>query len=411
MADNHAGSVKRGTWLLAARNLALAGTALMVTLLLCELLLRLLGVHYPVYVWTDPLRGIAHIPGARGGDRDDNGRPWIQINRDGMRGPETPLQHTPGTLRIALLGDSFIEAFEVPFDSTVGQVMARRLSALRGAPVEVLNFGTGGYGTTQELLTLRNQVWKYTPDLVLLAVTTGNDITDNYQPLSQGSYRPYYVYQGQELVLDTSFLETKAYRSRAMWTRRLLKVVQRSSLIQLINRVRHASRRSERQQQNMGGSIQGDELGLRDEVQLPPVTDDWREAWRVTEGLLRMMRDECRSRHTPFALVTLTRGTQVTPVRAQKESTLRQLGVPDLFYPDRRLAEFGLQEGIPVLNLAPSMAVEAEQRQVYFHANGDSLGIGHWNSAGHLAAGERIAAWLAGELAGEMKAPRPAAAR
>lgn len=196
-----------------------------------------------------------------------------------------------------------------------------------------------------------------------------------------------------------------------MWTRRLLKVVQRSSLIQLINRVRHASRRSERQQQNMAGSIQGDELGLRDEVQLPPVTDDWREAWRVTEGLLRMMRDECRSRHTPFALVTLTRGTQVTPVRAQKESTLRQLGVPDLFYPDRRLAEFGLQEGIPVLNLAPSMAVEAEQRQVYFHANGDSLGIGHWNSAGHLAAGERIAAWLAGELAGEMKAPRPAAAR
>ena len=411
MADNHAGSVKRGTWLLAARNLALAGTALVVTLVLCELLLRLLGVHYPVYVWTDPLRGIAHIPGARGGDHDNNGRPWIEINRDGMRGPETPLKHPPGTLRIALLGDSFIEAFEVPFDSTVGQVMARRLSALRGAPVEVLNFGTGGYGTTQELLTLRNQVWKYTPDLVLLAVTTGNDITDNYQPLSQGSYRPYYVYQGQELVLDTSFLETKAYRNRAMWTRRLLKLVQRSSLIQLINRVRHASRRSERQQQNMGGSIEGDELGLRDEVQLPPVTDDWREAWRVTEGLLRMMRDECRSRHTPFALVTLTRGTQVTPVRAQKESTLRQLGVPDLFYPDRRLAEFGLREGIPVLNLAPSMAVEAEQRQVYFHANGDSLGIGHWNSAGHLAAGERIAAWLAGELAGDMKAPRPAAAR
>ena len=411
MADNHAGSVKRGTWLLAARNITLAGAALVATLLLCEMLLRLLGVNYPVYVWTDPLRGIAHIPGARSDFRDSNGRPWIQINRDGMRGPDTPLKHTPGTLRIALLGDSFIEAFEVPFDSTVGQVMARRLSALRGAPVEVLNFGTGGYGTTQELLTLRHQVWKYTPDVVLLAVTTGNDVTDNYQPLSQGSYRPYYVYRGEALVLDTSFLATKAYRSRAMWTRRLLGVVQRSSLIQLINRVRHASRRSERQQQNMGGSIQGDELGLRDEVQLPPATEDWREAWRVTEGVLRLMRDECRSRHTPFALVTLTRGTQVTPIRAQQESTLRQLGVTDLFYPERRLAEFGRREGIPVLNLAPSMAVEATQRQVYFHALGDSLGIGHWNSAGHQAAGERIAAWLAGELAGDMRAPSPAAAR
>jgi hypothetical protein len=401
--------------LLAARNLALAGTALAATLLLRELLLRFLGVTYPVYVWTDPLRGIAHIPGARGpgarGLNDTRGRPWVEINRDGMRGPDTPLKHTPGTLRIALLGDSFIEAFEVPFDSTVGQVLARRLSALRGAPVEVLNFGTGGYGTTQELLTLRHQVWKYTPDLVVLAVTTGNDITDNYQPLSQGSYRPYYVYQGQQLVLDTSFRETQAYRDRAVWTRRLLGVVQGSSLIQLINRVRHASRRSERQQQNMVGSNQGDELGLRDEVQLPPATDDWRKAWRVTEGVLRMMRDECRSRHTPFALVTLTRGTQVTPIRSQKESTLRQLGVTDLFYPERRLAEFGRQEGIAVLNLAPSMAIEAEQRQVYFHAFEDSLGIGHWNSAGHLAAGERIAAWLAVELAEEIKAPSPTAAR
>jgi hypothetical protein len=196
-----------------------------------------------------------------------------------------------------------------------------------------------------------------------------------------------------------------------VWTRRLLGVVQGSSLIQLINRVRHASRRSERQQQNMVGSNQGDELGLRDEVQLPPATDDWRKAWRVTEGVLRMMRDECRSRHTPFALVTLTRGTQVTPIRSQKESTLRQLGVTDLFFPERRLAEFGRQEGIAVLNLAPSMAIEAEQRQVYFHAFEDSLGIGHWNSAGHLAAGERIAAWLAVELAEEIKAPSPTAAR
>lgn len=411
MVDNPSGTPRRGSWPLVARNLALAGTALLVTLLLCELLLRLSNVHYPVYVWTDPLRGIAHIPGSRGGVRGPNGRPWIEINHDGLRGPDVPLAHAPPTLRIALLGDSFIEAFEVPFDSTVGQVLARRLSALRGAPVEVLNFGVGGYGTTQELLTLRSQVWKYTPDLVLLAVTTGNDITDNYRSLSQGSYRPYYVYQGSDLVLDTSFLQSQAYRSRAVWTRRLLRVVQGSSLVQLINRVRHASRRSERQQQNMGGSVPGDELGLRDEVQLPPATADWREAWRVTEGVLRLMRDECRTRHTPFAMVTLTRGTQVTPVRAQKENTLRVLGVPDLYYPERRLADFGQREGIPVLNLAPTMAVEAEQRQVYFHALGDSLGIGHWNPAGHLAAGNHIADWLARELAGSAKEPSPAAAR
>ena len=95
------------------------------------------------------------------------------------------LKHPAGTLRIALLGDSYIEAFEVPFEKTAGEVLERRLSALRGTPVEVLNFGEGGYGTGQELLTLQHEVWKYSPDLVLLALTPSNDISDNYRPLKR----------------------------------------------------------------------------------------------------------------------------------------------------------------------------------------------------------------------------------
>jgi hypothetical protein len=386
----------RRWWLRVVGNVVLAGVALVAGLLLCELLLRVLGVGYPVYVWSDPIRGVAHIPGAKSSDQY-NGHSWVEINSDGMRGPDVALEHPAGTFRIALLGDSFIEAFEVPFEKTVGEVIAHRLSTLRGTPVEVLNFGQGGYGTAQELLTLKHEVWKYSPDLVLLAVTTGNDISDNYRPLSGADYVPYYVFRGPDLVLDTSFLNTLEYRNRTVWTRRLLGVVQRSRLVQLANRVRHSRRRDERQRRNASGAP-GDEIGLRDEVQLPPTTPVWQEAWRVTEGILRMMRDECRGKHTPFAMVTLTRGIQVTPVREKKQEFLRQLGTSDMYYPDRRLAEFGKREGIPVLNLAPTMAEEAEQRHVYFHAFHDSLGVGHWNEAGHRAAGELIASWLAGEF-------------
>ena len=393
---NH--SQPRRGWALLVYNLLLACMAMLLALLFSEVLLRLLGVDYPVFVWTDPVRGIAHIPGAKGGITLPDGHRWVEINRDGWRGPDVQLDHPPGTLRIALLGDSFIEAFEVPFDSTVGEVVERRLTALRGSPVEVLNFGNGGYGTTQEFLTLQHEVWKYSPDLVLLAVTTGNDISDNYRPLRQGDYVPYQVFRGDRLVLDSSFVQARGYRSRALWTRRMLDVVTHFRLAQLVNRVRHLRRKGERQEANAGAD-QGDELGLRDEVQMPPTTTEWQEAWKVTEGVLRLMRDDCRTRHTPFALVTLTRGIQVTPVREEKERFLRQLGTKDLYYPERRLSEFGRQEGIPVLNLAPSMAEEAERRHVYFHAHGKDLGVGHWNVAGHHAAGERIAAWLADELA------------
>jgi hypothetical protein len=261
--------------------------------------------------------------------------------------------------------------------------------------VEVLNFGHGGYGTTQELLTLQHDVWKYAPDLVLLAVTTGNDISDNSRELKRIDYVPYHVFQGDTLVLDTTFRQSPGDRSRSLWTQRMLAVMQHSRLAQLVNRVRRSSRRTGQRQTNR---TPGEEVGMRDEVHHPPATPEWQEAWRVTEALIRRMRDECRAHGTPFAMVTLTRGIQVTPLPAEKERFLRALGVEDLYYAERRLAALGRREGIPVLNLAPAMAEQAVRDSVYFHAHRDSLGVGHWSEAGHRAAADLIAPWLAGEF-------------
>jgi hypothetical protein len=380
-----------------AGTLAITVAAVLSALLLCELVLRLLGVSFPVLRWTDPIRGVAHIPNSKSisGPRD---KPFlVTINSDGWRGPDVALQHPNGTFRIALLGDSFIEAFEVPFESTIGEVLERRLARLRGTRVEVLNFGHGGYGTTQELLTLQHEVWKYSPDLILLAVTTGNDISDNFRPLKHADYVPYYVYRGTELVLDTSFLRSRGYRSRTLWTRKLSGVIQHSRVAQVLNRARIVQRTGAIQRAE-AAAVWGDEVGLRDEVEVPPTTDTWREAWKVTEGILELMSKQCNQHHVPFAMVTLTRGIQVTPIREKKLKFMRELGVKDLYYPERRLTDFGHRHEIPVLNLAPVMAKQAEDRQVFFHAFRDSLGVGHWNVEGHRVAGELIASWLAQEF-------------
>jgi GDSL-like Lipase/Acylhydrolase family len=398
---------RRPWWVTLTGNVALGLLGLLVALLLGELMVRLAGFSYTVYVWTDPVRGMAHIPGAKS-VRQSNGRPWVEINRDGWRGPEVPLAAPPGTFRIALLGDSYIEAFEVPFEKTVGELLEGRLSALRGTPVDVLNFGHGGYGTTQELLTLQHEVWKYSPDLVLLAVTTGNDISDNSRSLKRIDYVPYHVFQGDRLVLDTSFRQAEGYRSRAIWTRRLLFLMQHSRLAQLVNRVRRTSRKTEQQQANRTA---GEEVGMRDEVHLPPATPEWEEAWRVTEALIGLMRDECRTHGTPFAMVTLSRGIQVSPMPEEKQRFLRALGAPDLYYAERRLADLGRRDGIPVLNLAPTMADRAIRDQVYYHAHQDSLGVGHWSEAGHRAAADLIAGWLATEFSDTTATPHAAADR
>lgn len=377
------------------RDLGLAAAAILAGLLLCELLLRLLGVSYPVFVRTDPVRGASHIPGVKGWQTQE-GRSWVEINSDGLRGPEIPLEKPAGTFRIALLGDSYIEAVQVPFEQNLGEVLERSLADRRGGPVEVLNFGVGGYGTTQELLTLQHEVWKYSPDLVLLGVTIGNDITDNYRPLKGVDYVPYHVFQGSELVLDRSFLESKGYRSRNHWASAGLQtLVQHSRLFQLVNHARYARRVGQRKRVRAGDTA--DEPGLSKEVYLPPPPgSSWEEAWKVTEGVLQLMHEECRSKQTPLAVVALTTGIQVHPEREKREELARRLGVPDLHYPGRRLAEFGRREGIPVLDLGPPLARLAEERQVFLHGFEGSLGLGHPNENGHRVAGELIASWIAG---------------
>src|SRR5262249_2580644 len=80
---------------------------------------------------------------------------------------------------------------------------------LKGKQIEILNFGVSGYGTAQELISLRQNVWDYSPDVVLLTVTTGNDIRDNSPVLSQDGPRPFFVYQGDRILLHDSMLTAR----------------------------------------------------------------------------------------------------------------------------------------------------------------------------------------------------------
>jgi hypothetical protein len=43
-----------------------------------------------------------------------------------------------------------------------------------------------------------------------------------------------------------------------------------------------------------------DELGIDNLIYRPPLDARWEEAWRVTEALLRLMRDEVRERGAQF---------------------------------------------------------------------------------------------------------------
>ena len=140
---------------------AVVAASVVVALLIFEAFLRVVGYTYPVFYQPDEARGYSLWPGAAGRYRRE-GAAHVSINSDGLRDREHSKSKPAGTLRIAVVGDSYAEAFQVERERAFWSVLEGRLKdcpALAGREVEVINFGVSGYGTAQELLTLREKVW------------------------------------------------------------------------------------------------------------------------------------------------------------------------------------------------------------------------------------------------------------
>lgn len=100
----------------------------------------------------------------------------VEANPIGFRDIARELSKPPGVARVALLGDSFIEAVQVPFTKTAAQLLERRLNTvLDRVPEhfqrwEVLNFGVSNYGVGQYLLAWEQYARRYHPDYVAIFV-------------------------------------------------------------------------------------------------------------------------------------------------------------------------------------------------------------------------------------------------
>jgi len=359
--------------------------------------LRLMGVSYPSFYTYDTATGAALRPNAEGRWLKE-GKSYVKINKDGLNDREHSQQKPDSVIRIAVLGDFYAEAFQVPREKAFWSVLESRMNdkicpALNGKQVEVINFGVSGFGTAQELKMLRSRVWRYKPDIVLLAFTTGNDVRNNHPELEKSSYKPYFYYSDDDLVLDDSFLESSGFRLRISWIGRIRYFfIDRSRVLQLVIHVKNQMTAS-RQVDQTGQHQYLGEAGLDSAIYKAPETTEWKEAWRVTEGLLRLINEEVSAKGAEFLLMPLSNSIQVNPDADVRKSFIRQLGINDLIYPDNRLRDFAAAEGIEHLILAPGLQQWAETESVCIHGFENAARCsGHWNEIGHrLAAGIRAA--------------------
>lgn len=387
-------------------NLALALVSLGISLLLAEALLRWVGHPHPQWNKLDPLVGWRPRPGITGwysGSVDSS----VAINHQGYRDIDHALIKPPGTFRILLLGDSMSEGMEVALQDLYWKRLETTLPqcpALGGRRVEVISLAVNGYGTAQEYLTLRERGLTYRPDLVLLAVFTGNDFTDNVGALGRHRDRPYFVLRDGNLVLQHTAGMAPDFASRQRFEELKLRLLDPIRIVQLF---RAAQRRL--QALLRYGNVDPNRIeqpGLDSRVFAPPSTADWEQAWAVTEALINAIAESARSDGAAFAMTTLTNPFQVLPDVAARERFAAELGEPDLTYPDRRLANFAAANSFPDAMLVQVMGAYAAEHHVALHGSDRGQPIGHWNALGHRVAAEALSRRLCDFMAaGQLPPP------
>ncbi len=384
------------------KKLALLAVGTCLGLAAAEGLLRLTRISYPLLYQPDAHCGSRLRPGVTGYWLKE-GAAHLRINRHGWRDREHEFTKPRGKLRIAVLGDSFAEALQVPREEAFWSVLESRLQdcrALGGRTVEVLNFGVSGYGTAQARLALAHYVWQYDPDVVLLAFFAANDVVNNSIDLETDQVRPFYVRSRSGLALDNRFRQSTAFRhAQSAWESFRVRAINRSRLLQLVWHTVQAHRAPAPQVPRRPA--------LADRALVAPKGEAWTDAWFITEKLLTAIDDDVRRHGARFVVVTVPADFQVNPDAAERRIFARRLGAERTDYADLRVEALGRDREFLVIPLAEKMLRYAERQRVYLYGFDEGQpGHGHWNRTGHRLAGEWIADALCGALADSRRASR-----
>lgn len=148
------------------KKLGFAAFATATFIVVLELALRVIGFHFLPRAPQVKINGELVAPMFRPAERYRwEGIPGVgPFNQDGFIGPRLSKERTPGTMRVACLGDSCTQIGDPPYSAIVRERLNEQLSV----PVEVLNAGIIGYSTEQGLARLERDVLPYRPDLVTL---------------------------------------------------------------------------------------------------------------------------------------------------------------------------------------------------------------------------------------------------
>ncbi|MGH0037030.1 MAG: GDSL-type esterase/lipase family protein [Myxococcota bacterium] len=291
----------------------------------------------------------------------------IRTNALGFRDREHAPEKPPGTFRVVLLGDSFMEALQVDFDQTFAHRLEAHLAAETGRTVEVVNAGVSGWGTDAQLTWLERRGLELDPDLVLLGMTLHNDVSDNLA-------MQFHVFQDGRL--RTRLHEVQPW-PEWLWLRLKIAFGSHSHLYRFVTqrlKQRHVVRAGDALNAHMNGLLQ-DQPGVR--IQ---------KGWAMTHALLDQLAALSKSAGARFAVFLIPINVQLT--ESIWNDFLARTTLPTRSVsrdrPQQPMRQWGRRSGVPVIDLLPTFEASLLEAPRVLYLPRD----GHWNADAHgLAAG------------------------
>jgi stress-induced morphogen len=368
---------RRSSPSLAAR-LLLVVIGIGVPLLLAEATLRVAGATLPgdyqtvSFAEAHPEFGRRNRPGA-GWKKTSEYTSWIEVNSKGLRGAEIDYPKPPGEFRILVTGDSFTFAEQVNQHETFTQLLEERLNSEQaGLQYRVLNAGSNGWATANEAVYLTKEGVRFKPDVVIVALYLGNDVSDNYRRVATVSV-------AKEADLRLRGADSFEGPRRVLRRSELYTVFESGVLAKL--------------------PIWGDDGGsYSSDRRAPRTLEEAQEAWAITEELLDRMRDVTESQGARFMVLVVPSATAVaqrggTAVREtddEDEEESRDDIKPGFEDPHGTLAELTERAGLISLDLLNELrrADNRIKERLYYRQNA------HWTAAGHQVAAEQLYEFL-----------------
>lgn len=380
--------------------LALLGLGLLLPLLLLEAALRVFGPIIPGNYRTGsfqaahPVYGRFHVPNFDGWVRTAEYVARVKTNSLGLRDDEVVQPKPPGTVRVLVVGDSFVQGSQVTVGEPFTEVLERSLNA-RPARVEgparydVVNAGIGGWGPAEQYLWLKNEGMRLQPDLVVVQLYLGNDISDAGCKITGQDELKHKVcfYLDRDGRLEQDELRP---RPPAPFDPLRTPLRQGSLLFNVIETGVFEKVEGDRDQSpittfrsNM--NVYARSLPRRDQ-------QEWDEAWRISAALLGAIQREAAAGGAGFALTAAPSIWQIYP--DIWEATVRQNKLKpdqwDLERPNQRLGEIARDLGIPVLDPGLAFKREAASSPARLFYSLDF----HFTAAGHRVVARELEQFL-----------------